>query len=61
MHLTTSLTQLLVPFGLVFTAPTFQTFTDILTGWILTPRRRFLTEVIYASGNLHNGHWSRFY
>ncbi|MGF1583450.1 MAG: transposase, partial [Gemmataceae bacterium] len=61
MHLTTSWTQLLVPFGLVFTAPTFQTFTDILTGWILTPRRRFLTEVIYASGNLHNGHWSRFY
>ncbi|MGF1580314.1 MAG: transposase, partial [Gemmataceae bacterium] len=61
MHLTTSFAQLLVPFCLVFTAPTFQTFTDILTGWILTPRRRFLTEVIYPSDNLHNRHWSRFY
>jgi hypothetical protein len=31
-----------------------------VTGWMLSPRHRFLTEVIFSAGNVANGPWSRF-
>lgn len=61
MELTPSFVQLLQQFVPVFTAPTFQTFVAIVTGWLLSHRHRYVTEVIFASGNVGNGHWSRFH
>jgi SRSO17 transposase len=61
MELTSSFVVILQQFIPVFTTPTFETFLQVVTGWLLSPRRRFITELIYASGNLDNGHWSRFH
>jgi DDE superfamily endonuclease len=61
MELTPSFLQLLQYFAPVFTAPTFQTFLQIVSGWILSSRHRFVTEVIFSGGNVANGHWSRFH
>src|SRR5271170_1526380 len=61
MELTASFVDLLQHFVPVFTAPTFQTFLQIATGWVLSHRHRYLTEVIFAGGNVGNGHWCRFH
>ena len=61
MELTPSFLDLLQHFVPVFTAPTFQTFALIVTGWILSHRHRYITEVIFSGGNVGNGHWSRFH
>jgi DDE superfamily endonuclease len=61
MELTPSFVLLLQDFLPVFTAPTFQTFVQIVTGWLLSHRHRYITEVIFAGGNLDNGHWCRFH
>lgn len=62
MELTLSFVNLLQQFAPVFTAPTFQTFVQIATGWILSPQRhRYVTEVIFSGGNIRNGHWCRFH
>jgi hypothetical protein len=61
MELTPSFVALLQHFLPVFTAPTFQTFVEVVTGWVLSPRHRYVTEVIFTGGNLDNGHWSRFH
>jgi hypothetical protein len=61
MELTASFLVLLQQFAPVFTSPTFRTFTWIVSGWVLSQRHRFITEVIFSSGNVGNGHWSRFH
>jgi DDE superfamily endonuclease len=61
MELTPSFLQLLQVFVPVFTAPTFVTFVQIANGWILSHRRRFITDVIFSGGNVNNGHWSCFH
>ncbi len=61
MELTPSFVALLQQFAPVFTAPTFQTFLQIVTGWLLSHRQRFITDILFAGGNLRNGHWSRFH
>ncbi len=61
MELTPSFTALLHHFVLVFTTPTLQTFGLIITGWVLSQRHRYITEVIFSGGNVGNGHWSRFH
>jgi hypothetical protein len=61
MELTASFVDLLQHFVPVFTTPTFQTFLQIVTGWVLSHRHRYLTEVIFAGGNVGNGHWCRFH
>jgi DDE superfamily endonuclease len=61
MELTQSFLTLLQHFTPVFTAPTFLTFVQICNGWVLSPRHRFITEVIFSGGNVGNGHWSRFH
>jgi hypothetical protein len=60
MELTASFVDLIQHFTPVFTTPTFQTFVKIITGWAPSHRRRFVTEVIFAGGNLRKGHWCRF-
>jgi hypothetical protein len=61
MELTSSFLDLLQHFSPVFTAPTYQTFVWIVSGWVLSQRHRFITELIFSSGNVGNGHWSRFH
>jgi hypothetical protein len=61
MELTSSFLDLLQQFSRVFTAPTYQTFVAIVAGWVLSQRHRFITEVIFSSGNVGHGHWSRFH
>ena len=61
MELTASFVDLLQHFAPVFTTPTYQTFVVIVTGWILSQRHRYVTEVIFSGGNVGDGHWSRFH
>lgn len=61
MELTRSFIPLLQNFADVFTAPTYVTFTFIVAGWILSHRHRYITEVIFSSGNIGKGHWCRFH
>ena len=61
MELTPSFLDLLQQFAPVFTAPTFQTFLQVASGWILSHRHRYVTDVIFSGGNLDNGHWCRFH
>ena len=61
MELTDSFLTLIQSFDPVFTAPTYQTFVVIITGWILSQRHRYVTEVIFSSGHVGDGHWSRFH
>lgn len=61
MQLTDSFVALLQPFRVVFTQPSFVTFVALVTGWLLSHRRRFVTELIQASGSTHAGHHSRFH
>jgi len=61
MELTRSFLPLLQSFDCVFTAPTYITFVAIATGWILSHRHRYVTEVIFCSGNVGKGHWCRFH
>jgi SRSO17 transposase len=61
MELTPSFIALLQHFAPVFTDPTFATFVAVITGWTLSQRHRYVTEVIFSSGNVGNGHWCRFH
>ncbi|MGA2706582.1 MAG: hypothetical protein ABSH35_36690 [Isosphaeraceae bacterium] len=61
MELTDSFLTLLQNFAPVFTAPTYQTFVVTVTGWIISQRHRYVTEVIFSSGRVGDGHWSRFH
>jgi len=61
MELTQSFLDLLAHLVPVFTEPTFRTFTQICSGWILSHRHRYITDVIFSGGNLANGHWARFH
>ena len=56
MELTDSFLTLLQNFAPVFTAPTYQTFVVIVTGWIISQRHRYVTEVIFSSGRVGDGH-----
>jgi SRSO17 transposase len=61
MELTDTFLDLLQNFVPVFTAPTYNTFVFIVTGWILSQRHRYVTELIFSSGHVGDGHWSRFH
>jgi hypothetical protein len=61
MELTPSFVALLQHFSPVFTAPTHQIFALIVTGWVLSHRHRYITEVIFSCGQVGVGHWCRFH
>jgi DDE superfamily endonuclease len=61
MELTPSFVTVLQHFVPVFTNPTFATFVAVVTGWTLSHRHRYITEVIFAGGQVGHGHWSRFH
>jgi hypothetical protein len=61
MELTPSFLTLLQVFAIAFTAPTFETFIQVLAGWVLSQRHRYITEIIFSGGHVGDGHWSRFH
>jgi DDE superfamily endonuclease len=61
MQLTATFRSLLLLFRDVFTAPTYATFVTLATGWCLSPRHRYLTEMIQAANAVHRGHHSRYH
>jgi hypothetical protein len=61
MECTESFTALLSEFQCVFTVPSFQIFVCLMTGWVLSHRRRFVTELIWSSGCTRKGHHSRYH
>ncbi len=46
MELTNSFETLLLTFSPVFTTPSFATFRLLMTGWILSVRHRYVTDLI---------------
>jgi hypothetical protein len=61
MQLTPTFGSLLLQFRSVFTTPTFATFLTIATGWCLSFRHRYVTELIQSAGAVHRGHHSRYH
>lgn len=61
MQLTQSFLPLLREFAGVFTRPTQLTFVALMTGWLLSHRHRFITELIQSSGCTRRGHHSRYH
>src|SRR5260370_40962908 len=55
MELTLTFVVLLQEFRYVFTEPSFATFRALMTGWCLSPRRRFVTALILSSGSGPDG------
>jgi hypothetical protein len=61
MELTPTFLVLLQDFRCAFTQPSFVTFAAVLTGWCLSHRHRYVTELIQSSGSTHSGHHSRYH
>jgi hypothetical protein len=61
MQLTATFRPLLLLFRNAFTSPTYATFVTLATGWCLSPRHRYITEMIQAANAVHRGHHSRYH
>jgi DDE superfamily endonuclease len=61
MELTPPFVLRLQQFRPVFTRPSFRLFVHLLTGWTLSWRRRSITECLFTSGHVGDGHWSRYH
>lgn len=60
-HLTSTFHSLLKSFHVVFTQPSLQIFLALMTGWVVSVRHRYVTELIYGGDQVGVGHWSRFH
>lgn len=61
MELTSSFANLLLTFSPVFTEPSFVTFRLLMTGWIVSMRHRYITDMIVSSDSVHFGHFSDYH
>lgn len=61
MELTATFIALLQEFRCVFTNPSFGLFVALLSGWALSHRHRYVTELIQSSGCTRQGHHSRYH
>lgn len=61
MELTNSFQILLLTFSPVFTEPSFRTFRLLMTGWIVSMRHRYITDLIISSDSVNNGHFSDYH
>ncbi|MFT5328077.1 MAG: hypothetical protein ACI8P0_005985, partial [Planctomycetaceae bacterium] len=61
MELTNSFEALLQSFAPAFTTPSFVTFRLQMTGWILSTRHRYVTDLIVSSDSVGNGHFSDYH
>ncbi len=61
MELTASFVELLDGFRPVFTSPSFETFRLLMTGWVLSFRHRYVTDLIVSSDSVGYGHFSDYH
>lgn len=61
MEVTTTFMILLDVFQPVFTQPSFATFRLLMTGWIVSHRHRYVTDLILSSDSVDNGHFSDYH
>ena len=61
MELTASFRVLLDSFAPVFTEPSYATFCLLMTGWILSTRHRYVTDLIISSDSVGNGHFTDYH
>jgi hypothetical protein len=61
MELTATFMVLLDAFQPVFTSPSFATFRLLMTGWVLSFRHRYVTDLIVSSDSVENGHFSDYH
>jgi hypothetical protein len=61
MDVTQSFVQLLYEFQCAFTRPSFVLFLSLMTGWVLSHRHRYVTDLIWSSGCTRKGHHSRYH
>ena len=61
MELTSTFMDLLDGFRPVFTDPSYTTFQLLMTGWILSVRHRYVTDLIVSSDSVGNGHFSDYH
>lgn len=61
MELTSTFMVLLDSFRPVFTAPSFATFRLLMSGWVLSFRHRYVTDLIVSSDSVGNGHFSDYH
>lgn len=61
MELTISFMVLLDTFQPVFTSPSFDTFRRLMSGWILSHRHRYVTDLIISSDSVGQGHYSDYH
>ena len=52
---------LLEPFRDCFTNPTYSILVTILVGWVLSHRRRYITDAIVTTGSTRQGPHSNFH
>lgn len=61
MELTATFMALLEGFRPVFTSPSYTTFSLLMSGWILSVRHRYVTDLIVSSDSVGNGHFSDYH
>jgi hypothetical protein len=61
MELTKGFVSLLEGFREVFNAQSFPIFVELMTGWILSHRHRYITDLIWSSGSVGKRHFSNYH
>ena len=61
MELTRGFVELLEAFRPVFTVPSFVLFVDLMAGWVLSHRHRYVTDLIFTSGSTSKCHFSNYH
>lgn len=61
MEVTATFVALLSDFACVFTAPTFPVFVRLMSGWVLSSRHRYVTDLIWSSGSTRKGHHCKYH
>ena len=61
MELTVGFVSLLEEFRDVFNAQSLPIFVELMTGWVLSHRHRFITDLIVSSGSVGKRHFSSYH
>ncbi|MHC4510839.1 MAG: IS701 family transposase [Planctomycetota bacterium] len=61
MELTRGFVELLEEFRTVFNSQSFLLFVDLMTGWTLSHRHRYVTDLILSAGAVGKGHFSNYH
>jgi hypothetical protein len=61
MELCSSFRALFEPFSASFSGPCFSLWTTLMTGWVLSHRHRYITDLIVSSDATRDGAWCNFH